>query len=275
MIQRTLFGEDAPWLVVDANNLGCRAWYAMRNVGADRAEGMLYGFFRDVRALERQFGTNKLAFCFDSRHSLRRQIYHDYKANRVSEEDAGSRHRMFKTIRREYLPRLGYANVFHHKGYEADDLMASVVQHNQGGFVLVSTDKDLYQLLSPTVRIWRPPQGPHSPGQHVTDRSFKKEYGIRPRTWAKVKAITGCSTDNVAGVRGVGEKYAIAYLNGTLNKATKAFQAIVASERQTMQNRVLVRLPYPDCPECRLQDDQPDQRAWNKLMTELDMPSLT
>lgn len=273
-------------LVLDCDNLLSRAWHAAKQ----DSRLMLMMFFRDLRLLQQQFATERMAFCFDSTPlSKRRGVYPAYKANRPSptnEEEARLNEKWLDvaSLREKYLPALGYRNIFRQNGYEADDLIASVVQGTDQDCIIVSSDRDMLQLLSGSrnynpldnrVRVWRPALGKIK-GEMVTQQTFRDKYGISSRSWAKVKAIAGCVSDNIKGVPGVGEHFAIKYIKGELNHATKAYAKIKAAEASGLiaRNMELVRLPYPGTQACPLVEDKPSKKAWGKLMKELGFNSL-
>jgi 5'-3' exonuclease len=136
--------------------------------------------------------------------------------------------------------------------------------------ILITADKDMYQCLSDRVIIWEP-----RTRNVITIAGFIKAYGINPDQWAEVKAIAGCGTDDVVGVRGVGEATAIAYIRGDL-KPGKKLQAIQEAYRSGLvkQNRRLVRLPYRGCPVFELSTDEVTADKWATLANRLGMRSL-
>lgn len=92
-------------------------------------------------------------------------------------------------------------------GFEADDIMAhwsEKAEANQLECILVSQDKDLYQLLSEHVSLYNPRR------QEMLDMAlFQEKYQVSPSAWPLIQAISGDSTDNYPGVKGVGEKSAL------------------------------------------------------------------
>ena len=189
-----------------------------------------------------------MVFVWDSKHSIRKTIYPQYKQQRVKagreatdQEKHNKRiaHLQFDEIRETVLPSLGFANNYIQIGYEGDDLMASIVRNNKE-YVLtvVTTDKDIYQLIGNNCRLYNP-----ATKTLRTVGVFEKEYGCHPSLWGEAKAIAGCSTDNVFGVRGVAEPTAIKYLLGEMNPKTKKFKDIEASKDMVIENRELVMLP--------------------------------
>ncbi|MFA5355256.1 MAG: hypothetical protein WC302_00760 [Candidatus Paceibacterota bacterium] len=207
---------------------------------------IIFGFLKTVFELSERFQSRRFLFCWDSRESLRKKIYPDYKSNRHKEmteeekETSSVAFRQFDEIRQIVLPDLGFKNIFLKDGYESDDLIAVLVKMKSTDTkVVVSSDADLYQLLQ-YCNIYQPAKK-----QLMTEELFQKEYSIASRYWPSVKCLSGCSTDNVAGIVGVGEKTAIKYFNGELVKG-KAFDSIKSKEGVKIfhRNALLVSLPF-------------------------------
>jgi len=121
------------------------------------------------------------------------------------------------------------------------------------------------------VSMWNPQKK-----QAITAESFGREWGIDPTMWADVKAIAGCSTDNVQGVKGVGEKTAVKFLTGGLGPDTKAFDRITSIDGNDVweRNLHLTRLPFKGTKRFKLVDDCLTQEKWNELMERLGMKTL-
>ena len=107
-------------------------------------------------------------------------------------------------------------------------------------FVIVSTDQDLWQLLSgDRVTVWNP-----RTKKMLTEQAFRERWGIGPSQWADVKAIAGCPGDGVPGVPGVGEKTAAKFMAGRLKDTTKAYNRVVEANDLWERNLRLVRLSH-------------------------------
>lgn len=204
---------------------------------------IVYGFLKQLLTLAEQFKDNNFVFCWDSRESLRRKIYPEYKANRKDnlteeqKEENQIAYTQFEEIKTKVLPCLGFNNNFFQDGYESDDIIAAILQDFPGDVpVVVSSDKDLYQLLD-RCSIYN-----ITKKELYTKELFVREFGIRPSRWATVKAIAGCVTDNVKGAEKVGEKTAIKYLKGELKSTLKTYDSIVNFDSST--NKTLVTLPF-------------------------------
>jgi len=275
----------APLLLLDVPNLCWRAFYAMGALKHDgESTGALYGFFRDLDFLAAQLRSNRFVFCFDVGKSRRTKLYPDYKANRSCHRFISDTYTAEQALKDEVrnqiyslhetvLPSLGFANVFGKAGYEADDIIASLCQTLPKGqeAILVSSDKDLYQLLTPCVSAY-------SPGattlKHITLDHFRSSYGVEPKDWVNVKAMAGCPSDNVKGIPGVGEKSALRYLRGELPKTSTFHKRITQGRRIWVDNCKLVRLPYSGCPEFTLGEDTPDLEAWRRVCDQFGFASL-
>ena len=147
----------------------------------------------------------------------------------------------FARLRMKVLPKFGFKNNFIQTGLEADDIIAAIVQNYEPPekFIIVSSDNDLYQLLSPTVSMFS-----NKSKKMMTVESFTKKWGIAPELWPMVKQIAGCTSDTVKGVVGIGEKKAIQFLLGTLKEHTKGYKSIIDGKDIIDRNEALVVLPF-------------------------------
>lgn len=269
------------WLVLDVPFLAHRADAA---VGELEHEGegtsVLFGLMRDLAVWRDIFSTDRFVFCFDTGRNRRLEIYQRYKQNRVPKEDeteeeklARQRYReQVRRLREEDLFKLGFRNVLWEEGYEADDLMASVClfslpKNDQA--IVVTSDSDLWQMITPRVSVFDP-----RTGRRRTLQWFSQQYGLSPCQWADVKAIAGCSSDNVRGIDGVGEKSAVAFLGGKMNVEHKRYKAIVDGNERWRRNLRLVQLPYEGCPCFELREDRVTREKWRRTCERWGMRSL-
>ncbi len=268
------------YLLLDGNYLCHRAKYTTGDLsyGGD-ATGVVYGFLKSLSGFQDLFNTSDFIFCWDSNTSERKKIYPPYKANRVKEytdeeeEFDQAFRRQMKKLRTTYLPMIGFKNVFIQRGYESDDIMASIALHtsNEDEVVIISSDKDMYQCLTHNVFFYNP-----QTNKILTLQGFKKQYGIRPYEWKIVKSIAGCATDYVKGVKGVGEKTAIKYLKGDLKEDSKKYKDIVSKEGVAIYERncKLVVLPMEGTKEFKLQKDVLSEDGWKCVVEMLGMGSI-
>lgn len=271
-----------PLLLIDVSYMAYRAFHAMGAL-AHGGEGVAvaFGVLRDVVGLQNQFQTGRCVFAFDHPAPKHRAaILPTYKASRRArylEESAEEKEaradfrRQLAALYKTHLPAAGFANVFAAAGYEADDIIAKVVQRLPPGeeAIIVSSDADLWQLLRPGVVVWNPQKA-----KLLTATGFALKWGIEPDRWADVKAIAGCSGDDVPGVPGVGEATAAKYLRGELGAHTKAHAAIEDRFAMWQENLKLVRLPYYGTPDFEIRPDGVTEETWCGVADALGAKSL-
>ena len=238
-------------IIIDSNNLCFINFHAFGGKLSydEQQTGILWGFFNHIIRLAKRFESNRFIFTWDSRKSLRKIYFPEYKAQRQAKTeevslDMAEVYAQFELLRKELLPEFGFKNIYMQPGYEADDLMASLVR-NQGWAgsalpVIVSTDKDLYQLLD-VCDVYRP-----ITHELITSDSFTDFYTVRPHEWVAVKAMAGDTSDNVPGIKGVGEKTAIKFVRVELKETAKTYAKIVSPKGQSIvaRNTKLMFLPW-------------------------------
>jgi DNA polymerase-1 len=240
---------------------------------------ILFGVLKTIIDLSSRFETNRFAFCFDSKQSKRMNMFPKYKWKRkqdkseAMEENDKIAYRQFDQLRLEVLPKLGFSNIFMQDGYESDDLIASIVRDNvfkedNTSIIVVSSDSDLYQLLG-GCSIYN-----LTKKETMTKHIFTRTYGIRPCEWVNVMELSGCNTDNVPGIEGVGKKKAIAYLKGELTKG-KVFDRIRTCDAKDIDfTRELVELPFPGTMQCRLEKEYFSTRQYKDVCAHYGFKSL-
>lgn len=275
-------------LVLDVSNLCWRNFHALSALDRDGScSHVLFGFFRDILFYRDMFDTDRFAFCFDGRRSLRKELFPGYHKKRDEErakmprEDRDQIAKVqchINTLYENWLPHMGFRNLYRQDGYEADDLIALFCKDLSpcfgGRTVIVSSDNDLYQLLkSNWVQMWNPGQK-----KLWTAASFHDHYGIVPYRWPEAKAIAGDDTDSVPGIKGVGIETALKYLRGKLPTHYVAYRKIVDSRPLIERNRKLVDLPFAQ-PHPKYIDYENDTKLvfgkrWDETMSQMDMPTL-
>src|SRR6478736_5376827 len=119
--------HNKTWLVLDGNFMCARHYYATGKI----LDGISYSFFRDIILLTQQFATPNIIFCWDYGLNKRYAISDEYKKKRrnPSAEDAEEKKNLHQEIDniKTLVNLIGYKNSFQNYGYEADDVIASVV----------------------------------------------------------------------------------------------------------------------------------------------------
>lgn len=268
------------WIIFDANYI---CWWGFYGMGRrDVMQSLLTALSQFARIAE-EFRADAVAFCFDRKPYIRRKVLSTYKSTRERKEVDDEQlaveddyRREIDALRTEYLNELGHTNIFSQKGYEADDLIAAVVARIPDGdrAIVVTGDEDLYQLLSGRCAVYHP-----MTDRFVTAKIFKEEHGVHPRLWTEIKALVGCSTDDIPGMDRVGLKTACKFFRGELKGTPKHDKILEFNRSKTYtRNRELVSLPFPGLKEVVLDTPIPIEKklaneALRKLCERLGAPA--
>ena len=210
--QKTKTQKDQPrlWLV-DGSGYIFRAFYAIptRMTRDKTPVNAVFGFTNMLLSLRQSVAPQDcITVVFDAgSHSFRNEIYADYKANR--DETPPDLIPQFAPTR-EAARALGLP-VVEQPEVEADDLIASyarLAEAQKMEAVIVSSDKDLMQLVRPGVSLWDPMKEKTLGEAEVFDK-----FGVAPNRVADVQALAGDASDNVPGVPGIGVKTAALLIN--------------------------------------------------------------
>lgn len=235
--------------LVDGYNLAFRAYYGMPEL--TRADGFptgaLHGWVKTLWWIEDHIKPERMVVFFDLGGAARQTaLQADYKAHRSEMPEALER--QVPEIKR-LTRQLGYGGV-ELEGVEADDLIAGwALELGAAGreVIVVSADKDLGQLVGGTVRQLVPPPtaNPRLGWRTLDAAGVREKFGVGPERIAAYLALVGDSADNIAGLRGVGPKTAVKWLQqyGTLEAVIahcgelqpKRFQAMVHAEQARLR----------------------------------------
>lgn len=232
-------------LLIDSHHICYRSMFTIGDLlFEDKGTGVIFGFLRQIQDLAVRFDYPQFIFAWDSTNSYRREMYPEYKRKdkKMTPEMVDLLNvakPQFHTTRTQILPQIGFNNNLLQTGLEADDLIAQFYIHNSyEKMVIVSSDNDLYQLLDSQVKMWN-----IKDKKFYTNQNLKKEWGVDPASWVRIKAIAGCLGDNIKGVPGVGYITAIKEIQGLLKG--KKHDAIQANKELIDFNWKLVCLPHP------------------------------
>ncbi len=199
-------------VLIDGNNLLFRSYYAtayngnlMKN-SKNFPTNALYGFVNMINKIINEESTEYMLVAFDKGKTFRHDEYDFYKQGRI--ETPNELKLQFPKAK-EILDCLGI-KWFEIDNYEADDIIGTVAKmvDNSDEFegIIVSSDKDLLQLISDKVIVKLLKSKDHI---MMDENQFKETYGIEPINMIDLKALAGDTSDNIPGVKGIGEKTAI------------------------------------------------------------------
>ncbi len=191
--------------LIDGHSLLYRSFYAIRRLSNSRGfpTNAIYGFVATLRKILDEAKPELLGIVFDSPGpKLRHEIFEKYKAQRKPmPEDLVRQIPVLKEVLAAFrIP------VLEDSRHEADDVLASLAARASAGHmrtVIVSTDKDLFQIVDNSVSVYNP-----SKDVLLDAAKVKETFGVCPDQVADVLALGGDATDNIPGVPGIGEKTA-------------------------------------------------------------------
>jgi len=194
--------------IVDTHNLHHRNFHGMpdmRNTN-DQPTAIIKGFTLFMKSILEN-PTDYIIFASEGGNAVRYDIFEDYKANR-SETTDDLRSQI--KICNELTEKMGLALV-REEGFEADDIIGSYTEFftRYGGTVeIVSSDKDMYQLISDKVKIWN-----QFDRKYISEEDWMKKFAVSPDKIVYSLAIQGDTSDNVPGIKGLGKVAAAKLIN--------------------------------------------------------------
>ena len=202
-------------ILVDGNNLVFRSYYATAYNGnfMKNSKGFptnaLFGFTNMMNKIVSEEKPTHIIVAFDKGKTFRHNLYEDYKGGRM--ETPVELKQQFP-VAKSILDAMGI-KWYEIDNYEADDIIGTFAKFcdDDPDFIgtIISSDKDLLQLISSDIDIKLLKQKDYIRYNHD---SFVKEYGIEPINIIDLKALMGDASDNIPGVKGIGEKTALKLL---------------------------------------------------------------
>ena len=271
--------------LIDGSGYIFRAYYALPPLSR-KSDGlptgavsgfcsMLFKLLEDSRSDDSKNKPTHFAVIFDSaRKNFRNDIYSDYKANRSEAPDdlAPQFEYIRKSVKAFNLPSIELIN------YEADDLIATYAKQivNVGAKVtIISSDKDLMQLINDKTRLYDPMKN-----KVIGEKEVFEKFGVKPDQVIDVQSLAGDSSDNIPGVPGIGVKTAAELINKykTLDKLleraseitqNKRRQTLLDNKDKALMSRQLVTLkddvPIKDDPSSFIMKDVIRDNLYNFL----------
>ncbi len=202
--------------LIDGHALAYRAYFALSASGGGRWQTStgeptagIYGFALALLRILEQDKPDYLAVAFDTGKTFRDDLYPEYKATRAKMPDdlRPQIGRIRQMVDAFDIPRLEM------EGFEADDVLGSMARQaaSQGlGVKIITGDRDLLQLVGELVIVNLPGKSMSDATDYATGEQVKAYFGVRPDQVVDYKGLVGDSSDNIPGVRGIGEKTASA-----------------------------------------------------------------
>jgi len=282
-----------PLLVLfDGNALIHRAFHALPPLTVSKTGEIVsavYGFALMLLKVINELKPTHYAIAFDMKApTFRHQLFHEYKAHRppTPDELVNQLGRVRELVEAFHIP------IFELEGYEADDILGTLSQQasNQDiETIIVTGDADTMQLVSPRVKILYPrPRGSFSDTMLYDEAAVIQKYSIKPEQIADFKGLVGDPSDNIPGVRGIGEKTAVKLIQqfGSIEQIYDHIDEVTPARLQALlrENEAIARqskklativiqtpisLNLDDC-----QVSQYDRHQVTELLRELEFVSL-
>ncbi len=211
------------FMIVDGHALIYRAYHAFPGLTdpQGRLVNAVYGFTRILLTALNDIKPNYVAVAFDHKGATKRasELFKDYKAHRpeMPEDLKPQIELVKKVVDALNIPR------FEQEGYEADDLIGTVTRLIQEDVtvlngieaplgvksLIVTGDKDLFQLINDQVSVWLPARGKGKVDEEIKEEGVMRILGVLPMQVPDLKGLMGDASDNIPGVKGVGPKTAM------------------------------------------------------------------
>ena len=198
--------------LIDGTALAYRSHFAFQRNPLTDSKGRnisaVFGFFATLFAIIEREQPEYLVIAFDTRApTFRHQVFPEYKATRqkMPEDMADQLPILNETVEASGIP------VIEMEGYEADDLMGTAAKIAEGQdleTMLVTGDKDFFQLVSDKVKVYNLRKSPSDP-EILGPAEVAEKFGVPPEKVVDTLGLMGDSSDNVPGVKGIGPKTAV------------------------------------------------------------------
>lgn len=192
-------------LLLDSNSLMHRAYHALPNLKSTKGlyTGAIYGFLSILLKIIKEQNPTHIAAAFDLHGpTFRHEMFKEYKATRKP---------MDEELRRQVEPLKDLITAMGIKivsmqGYEGDDILGTLSKRFDDECVIVTGDRDSFQLVSPTTKVFWTKKGVSDIEVYDVERLLQDGFTVQQ--FIDYKALRGDTSDNVPGIPGVGEKTA-------------------------------------------------------------------
>src|SRR5918996_2981665 len=224
--------------LIDGSSQMYRAYHAFRGRGLSNQEGhtthAVYVFVTMLRKLVNDHHPTYMAASFDlAGPTFRDSIVSDYKATRAAMPDDLAEQIAWV---QEACEAMGVP-IITSPGYEADDVIGTLATRAAAeGFevAIVSIDKDFFQLVHDGIRVY----DPREDGAWFDEAGVIEKFGVKPSQVVDVLALVGDTSDNVAGVPGIGKKGAVDLVTqfGSLDAMLQRVDELKPKQREALTN---------------------------------------
>ena len=219
-------------LIVDGNSVLNRAFFAVK--GLTNSSGFptnaIFGFYNTLYKILKEDEFTHVVVAFDLKFkTFRHELYDKYKANRTKMPDE-----MFCQLEKtKYMLQLLGIKICTKKGFEADDIIGSlsrIFSSKNVKVVIATGDRDCFQLINENVVVRL---SSTKDSKYYDEDEILKKYGVLPKSLIEVKALMGDASDNIPGIRGIGEKTALKLIKeyGTVEEIFRDVSKVKASKR--------------------------------------------
>ena len=222
-------------LLLDSNSLMHRAYHALPNLKSSKGlyTGAIYGFLSILLRLIKEQKPTHIAAAFDLHGpTFRHEMFKDYKATRKPmDEELRQQVEPLKQL----ITAMGI-KIVSLQGYEGDDILGTLSKRFDDECIIVTGDRDSFQLVSPTTKVFWTKKGVSD--IEVYDEERLLQDGFTVSQFIDYKALRGDTSDNVPGIPGVGEKTAKQLLEkyGSLDEILAHADEIPGKLGQNVQN---------------------------------------
>jgi len=236
--------KDKLFLAIDANAIVHRAFHAYPptlTTTSGTQVNAVYGFTVMLLEILKKYTPEYIMCAFDTaKPTFRHAKYTDYKAKRKPIDPGLAE--QFPLV--EEVLQAFNIPIIKKEGYEADDILGTIVQNFnsekwEGKALIVSGDRDLLQLISKNINVCLP-EGNFKSLKAFNRVTAKDKYGYYPEQVVDYKAIVGDASDNIPGIKGLGEKTAIELLEkyGTLDEIYKHLNELKPRQKMLFEEGV-------------------------------------
>ncbi len=204
--------KQEKFVIIDGNALVHRAFHALpptMSTKSGEIVNAVYGFTLTLLKVLKDLKPDYLAVTFDlAGPTFRHREYTEYKANRIKQVD--ELYQQFPRIKQ--VVKSFSIPIYEKSGYEADDLIATLVKNKEvekTKSIIVTGDLDTLQLVDENTQVYTMRKGIADTLTYDVAEVKRRFDGLTPEQMVDFKALRGDPSDNVPGVRGIGEKGAI------------------------------------------------------------------